>query len=155
MPTADQITDTYAGGRWVRRWTLARGHPRCLDDAVSAGTDNAAAALAVNAGVRADIAAVEAYEAAERLVTGVAAAGEEPPETLPSVGPEGEPVAMPNPAWEEWQAALEVLATAPARTRALAVLRRHGSEPPPADLPDGEPNPARAEYDAALNVLEG
>lgn len=154
MITAQDITDSYAGGRFVRRWTLVDGQPRCLDDAVPAGTDAAAAALAVNAGVRADATAVEAHEAAERLAAQVAAT-EEPAEALVSVGPDGEPVTAPNPAWDAWQAALEVLATATDRTRALAVIRHHGAESPPADRPDGEPNPDRAAYDAALLILEG
>lgn len=151
MITSQDITDTYgtpADGLWLRRWDLRHGQPRCPLDAVPLDDPTADAVRARNAAVRQAVEAVEAYEAAARLTAGL-----EPPETLTSAGLDGESITAQNPAWTAWQAALETLATASPRTRALALVRLYGDMPPPAEL-DGAPNPARADYDAAVAALE-
>lgn len=116
MIRSTDITDFYEDGRYLRRWSLVGGRARCVDDAyVVAATDGTllAAQLTANAGLRATLAAVEAYEAALIL-----AAQDEPP---PTVEDDDGPLA--NPAWEAWSAAVALVGAADADTIGLADLR--------------------------------
>lgn len=102
-----EIMDTYADGRYLRRWSIVDGRARCLDDAhPMADTDPAVrdAQLAANAAVRTAIAAVEAYEAALAL-----AGQEEPP--------------AHDPARADWESAVAVAAAADSATVALHLAR--------------------------------
>lgn len=152
MRTSDDMIGSYGGGAWVPRWTLTDGLPTCPEDAVPADHPEVEAIRARNAELRSAVVTVEAYEAAARLVAQIDTI-DAPSETLPSIGPDGQPAAMQNPAWVAWQAALETVAGASSRTRALAVIRRYGSAPPPAEV-DGAPNPERTAYDAARLLWE-
>lgn len=153
MLRADEIEDFYKDGGFLRVWSLACGHPRCLDNAIAPGEEGAEAVLAANAAVRADVVAVTAYEEAARLVAAVEAREEPLTETVTATGPDGEPVEAPNPAWLAYQDALATAAGASERTRALALVR--AGEAPPETLEDGTPNPDRAAYDAALALIGG
>ena len=107
MIRSTEIIDTYADGRYLRRWSIVDGRARCLDDAYSmADTDPAVrdAQLAANAAVRTAIAAVEAYEAALAL-----AGQEEPP--------------AHDPARADWESAVAVAAAADSATVALHLAR--------------------------------
>jgi hypothetical protein len=124
MVTAvDILPDRYRSGRYLRRWTLVDGFPRCVEDALDTATASAAdisAAEAGNVAVHDAVAAVEAYEAALALTT-----GREAPPALPSVPmPGGGSYTPPNPALDAWEAAQAVLGSVTPETLALAALRK-------------------------------
>ena len=108
MRSNDIGTGAYAGGRYLARWTLVGGHPRCIlpplslpDSAAGAVAD----AIAVNRAVAAIAARAEVVESAA-----VRAAQEPPPETIMAAGLDDPPVAVPNPASMAWDAAVALLA---------------------------------------------
>ncbi len=109
MPRSDDIgTGLYSGGRYLSVWSMLGGQPRCVDPALVLGSADPAAVAAAIAGNRAvaGIAArAEAVEAAARL-----AAQEPPPATMLIAGPDGEAVAIDNPALAAWVAAGQLLA---------------------------------------------
>jgi hypothetical protein len=117
------LPDRYREGRYLRRWSLVDGHPRCVLDALDTTTATAediAEAEAGNVAVHGAVAAVEAYEAALALTT-----GREAPPALASIEmPDGGTYAPPNPALDAWQAAQAVLAAVTPETMALAELRK-------------------------------
>jgi hypothetical protein len=124
MVTAlDILPDRYRSGRYLRRWTLVEGFPRCVEDALDTTMASAAdisAAEAGNVAVHDAVAAVEAYEAALALT-----AGRTPPPALPSVPmPDGSTYTPPNPALDAWQAAQAVLGSVTPATVALADIRK-------------------------------
>jgi hypothetical protein len=124
MVTAlDILPDRYRSDRYLRRWTLVDGFPRCVEDALDTATASAAdisAAEAGNVAVHDAVAAVEAYEAALALTT-----GRTPPPALASVPmPDGSTYTPPNPALDAWQAAQAVLGSVTPETLALAALRK-------------------------------
>jgi hypothetical protein len=112
------IDDHYKDTPLLRRWRIVDGFPRCVDDAIPHDHPTAESVLAANAEVRAQIAAVEAYEAALRLT-----AGDPPAETLVSADLNGDPVETPNPAFAAYADALALIAVATSETLALAALR--------------------------------
>ena len=119
----EMLPDLYRSGRYLRRWTLVGGFPRCVEDALDTSTASDAeieAVRAANVAAHDAIAAVEAYEAALAITTGRAA-----PEALPGVRlPDGSVPTPPNPALDAWTAAQAVLAAVTPETMALAELRR-------------------------------
>ena len=124
MSMADVILpDRYRAGRYLRRWSLVEGFPRCVLDALDTTTATAediAEAEAGNVATHAAVAAVEAYEAALALTT-----GREAPPALASIQmPDGATYAPPNPALDAWQAAQAVLAAVTPDTLALAEVRQ-------------------------------
>jgi len=129
MVTAlDIMPDRYRSGRYLRRWTLVAGFPRCVEGALDTTTASAgdiSAAEAGNIAVHDAVAAVEAYEAALMLT-----AGRTPPPALPSVPmPGGGTYTPPNPALDAWQAAQAVLGSVTPATVALAALRKPVAPP--------------------------
>jgi hypothetical protein len=129
MVTANDIMpDRYRSGRYLRRWTLVEGFPRCVEDALDTTTASAgdiAEAEAANIAAHAAVAAVEAYEAALALT-----AGRTPPPALASVPmPDGGSYTPPNPALDAWQAAQAVLGSVTPETLALAALRKPVAPP--------------------------
>ena len=123
MKRADEIADTYGDGEWLRRWTLAEDGARCRDDAFhlpSTAPAQLAAQRAANAGVRAALAAVEAYEAALAV-----AQGDEPPADCAVLSENGI-VTAPNPAWIAWAAARRAVAAA--TSEVIALHRRRQSD---------------------------
>jgi len=73
--------DIYNGGRYLRRWALVEGRPRCPDTALylpETDEETIGAAMARNRAVAAVAATAEAYEAAAALLASPAA--EEAPE---------------------------------------------------------------------------
>lgn len=124
MAMADLILpDRYREGRYLRRWSLVDGHPRCVLDALDTTTataDDIAEAEEGNVATHAAVATVEAYEAALALTT-----GREAPPALASVQiPDGGTFAPPNPALDAWQTAQALLAAVTPETLALAELRK-------------------------------
>lgn len=124
MVTADQILpDRYRSGRYLRRWSLVDGYPRCIEDALDTATATAEeveGAEAGNIAVHAAIAPVEAYEAALALTT-----GRTPPPALPDlIGFDGNTCTRPNPALDAWNAAQAVIAAVTPETLELVELRR-------------------------------
>lgn len=107
MIRSRDILDDYAGGRFLRRWSIVDGYARCVEDAYAvAATDPAVldAQRAINADVRAAIAAVERYEDA------LALAGQaEPPPA--------------DPTHADWLAAAAAVAAADPDTLALHRVR--------------------------------
>jgi hypothetical protein len=131
MAMADLILpDRYRAGRYLRRWSLVEGYPRCVEDALDTTTASAgdiSAAEAGNVAVHDVVAAVEAYEAALALT-----AGRTPPPALPSMPmPNGGSYTPPNPALDAWQAAQAVLGSVTPETLALAELRKPVETPQP------------------------
>lgn len=124
MATAvDILPDRYRAGRYLRRWSLVEGFPRCVLDALDTTTATAediAEAEAGNVATHAAVAAVEAYEAALALTTG----REAPPALANIQMPDGATYAPPNPALDAWQAAQAVLAAVTPDTLAMAELRK-------------------------------
>lgn len=91
-------SDIYNGGRYLLRWTLVDGYPRCVETALylaDADEGEIAQALAANRAVRAAVTAVESYEAAQRLL-----AGDEPERWVDGTNEQGLPILVSNPAWE-------------------------------------------------------
>lgn len=124
MAMADQILpDRYRAGRYLRRWSLVGGFPRCVLDALDTTTATAgdiAEAEAGNLAAHGAIARVEAYEFALAVTT-----GRQAPPALPGVTlPDGSTYTPPNPALDAWNAAHAVIAAATPETLALAELRR-------------------------------
>ena len=135
MVTAlDILPDRYRSGRYLRRWTLVEGFPRCVEDALDTTMASAAdisAAEAGNMAVHDAVAAVEAYEAALMLT-----AGRTPPPALPSMPmPGGGSYTPPNPALDAWQAAQAELGSVTPETLALAELRKPVTAPQPRPMP--------------------
>jgi hypothetical protein len=129
MAMADFILpDRYRAGRYLRRWSLVEGYPRCVEDALDTTTASAgdiSAAEAGNVAVHDVVAAVEAYEAALMLT-----AGRTPPPALPSMPmPDGSSYTPPNPALDAWEAAQAVLGSVTPETLALAALRKPVAPP--------------------------
>lgn len=135
MVTAvDILPDRYRSGRYLRRWTLVDGFPRCVADALDTATASAAdisAAEAGNVAVHDAVAAVEAYEAALALTAGRTA----PPAFAGVPVPGGGSYAPPNPALDAWQAAQAVLGSVTPETLALAALRKPVAPPSSQALP--------------------
>jgi hypothetical protein len=134
MVTANDIMpDRYRSGRYLRRWTLVAGFPRCVEDALDTTTASAgdiADAEAGNLAVHDAVAAVEAYEAALMLT-----AGRTPPPALASVPmPDGSTYTPPNPGLDAWQAAQAVLGSVTPETLSLADLRKPVAPEPMAKL---------------------
>ena len=124
MVTAvDILPDRYRAGRYLRRWSLYGGFPRCIEDALdtlAATAEEVAAVEASNVAVHDAIAPVEAYEAALALTTGRTA-----PPALPSVTmPDGSTYTPLNPALDAWEAAQAVIAAVTPETLALAEQRK-------------------------------
>lgn len=93
----------YGEGRWLSRWSIVSGYPRCVSNplsVVSSSPELLAATIAVNRAVAEVISAAEMVEAAER-----ATAHPAPPELTVSIGLEGEEVTTENPAYKAWMAA--------------------------------------------------
>ncbi|MFL7905742.1 hypothetical protein [Azospirillum argentinense] len=68
---SDDMIDTYGAGRYLLRWQLVDGQPRCLDDAFPVASTPAAMLDQQrdrNAHLRARLAAVEAFEASTALL---------------------------------------------------------------------------------------
>lgn len=116
------IDDIYNGGRYLHRWTLVAGSPRCVETALylpDADEGEIAQALAVNRAIRAAGAAVESYERAQRLL-----AGDAPESWVPGTNDQGDAIMTVNPAWTAYLAAQVIVAGAGsdlihmARTRA-------------------------------------
>lgn len=124
MVTADQILpDRYRSARYLRRWSLVDGYPRCVLDALDTTTATAGQieeAEAGNVAVHAAIAPVEAYDAALALTTGRSA----PPALPDLVGFDGNTYTRPNPALDAWNAAQAVIAAVTPETLALAQMRK-------------------------------
>jgi hypothetical protein len=129
MVTAvDILPDRYRSGRYLRRWALVDGFPRCVEDALDTTTASAADIVAAEAGniaVHDAVAAVEAYEAALALTTG----REAPPALASMPVPGGGSYTPPNPALDAWQAAQAVLGSVTPETLALAELRKPVAPP--------------------------
>lgn len=169
MQCSDDIgTGAYAGGRYLARWTLVGGHPRCIlpplalaDSAAGAVAD----AIAINRAVAQMAARAEAVEAAAVL-----AAQEPPPETMMAPGPgiDDPPLVVPSPARAAWDAAVALLAGAASdgdlqhllRTRADALLLDDWGQPAEAawaltlpSLPALDPMTQTADWDGAAWVV--
>lgn len=130
MVTADQIrSDRYRSGRYLRRWALVEGFPRCVEDALDTGTATAeeiAAVEASNAAIYAAMASLELYETALALTTGRIA----PPPLLNVPGIDGETTSQPNPALAVWDSTQEVIAAVTPETLALVKLRKPAAPSP-------------------------
>lgn len=97
------VADIYNGGRYLRRWALVGGWPRCPETALylpEADEAGIAAAMAVNRVVLATAAAAAAYEGAAGLLTGPA-----PDQWVFVPGGDGVAVPVEDPAWTAWAAA--------------------------------------------------
>lgn len=113
--------DDFSGRGLLRRWYLLDGQARCPFDAVEPARLSQAqrdAILANNADVRDKLAAVEAYEAAQRLL-----AGDKPDEGVWIEDGEGGRALIPNPAHTAWLAAEQAVENVSDETLALARLR--------------------------------
>ncbi len=103
-------TGLYGGGLYLGRWTMADGYPRCIQAPLilaDADPHAVARAIANNRAVAAICARAEAVEAAARL-----AAQDPPPAMVWAADPDGEAVAVDNPAFAAWVAAGQMLADA-------------------------------------------
>ncbi|MDP3414632.1 hypothetical protein [Falsiroseomonas sp.] len=117
MPAADMIPAAYGEGRYLRRWSLIGGHPRCVLPPLAmaeASPTEIAATEAENARLHGLASAAEAYEAAVALT-----AGREAPPALPDT----EGGTQPSPSLDAWNAALATIAAADEATLALVALR--------------------------------
>lgn len=125
MPAADMLQATYGGGKYLRRWALIGGYPRCILPALSmaeADPFELDATLTENARLYDLVREVEAYEAAVQLTSGK----EAPPETLPSEeGPQ------PNPARIAWNNALAAISAAKPEVLGLVARRAEDWEGEP------------------------
>jgi hypothetical protein len=136
MVTAVEILpDRYRSGRYLRRWSLVDGYPRCIADALDTATATTEEVDAVEAGniaVHDAVEAVEAYKAALGLTTGRTA----PPALPDLIGFDGNTYTLPNPALDAWNAAQAVIAAVTPETLALAELRKPAVAAPlnPLDL---------------------
>lgn len=135
MPASEMTPAVYGDGRYLRRWSLIGGHPRCILPPLllaEAAPAEVAAAEAENARLHALASAAEAYEAAVAVT-----AGRDPPPALP----ETEDGPAPNPALAAWQAAQATIAGVDAATLALVALRAGEASGEPVTLalvdPDG------------------
>jgi hypothetical protein len=155
MLRSGDMDDAYKG-RFVRRWELVNGQPRCPSDPLDVTTSSLAdvgTQLAINRAVRQVVASAEAYEHA--MLT---AAGEVPVQWVPGSDVEGEPTLVENPAWGPYQTALATIASAsPAvlhlvRTRAAQLERDEAGnlaeEPFALDLP------ALPDFDATTETVD-
>lgn len=110
MQCSDDIgTGIYGAGRYLARWTLVDGYPRCIDPPMllwACAASAAADAIAVNRAVSAIAARADQVEAAARMT-----AGDPPPVTVLAPGPDVDapPVAVPNPGRAAWDAAVALL----------------------------------------------
>ncbi|MBP7339646.1 hypothetical protein [Niveispirillum sp.] len=122
MPRSIDIgTGLYGAGRYLSVWSMVDGYPRCPAPALVLGTTapaDVAAQIAVNRAVAAICARAERAEA-DAVMVGQDA----PPETILVPGPDGEVVAMANPAHAAWIAATERLASAAMDADTLHLLR--------------------------------
>lgn len=110
MRAADLVPATYKGGRYLRRWSLLAGFPRCVLpplDTASAPLAEIAATEAENDRLHALLVAVEAHEAAYTLLT---------------TGQEAD-----NP--EAWAAAIATMAIDDPATVGLFLLRGEATAP--------------------------
>lgn len=117
MIRSTEITDTYADGRYLRRWSIVEGHALCVEDAYDTTAAEQAvldAQIAANAEVRTTIAAIEVYEEAWRI-----AGQDEPAPTIDT-----EEGMVENPAWAEWNAAMQAVSAADQAIVDLAAVRR-------------------------------
>ncbi len=136
-----EIDDLTSNG-FVRRWELIDGQARCPLDAIPATDPGALAVMQRNAAVRQMIAAVESYEAAQRIV----AAGE--PDN-------GQPRHIPDPnaarqedAADDWSAPL-------VDNPEWALAPRTITTTDGAGEPQTAPEPRWQAYDAAAATLAG
>lgn len=117
------LPDRYRSGRYLRRWSLVDGFPRCVLDAIDttiATAEEVDATEAGNVAVHAAVEAVEVYEAAVALTT-----SRTQPLPLPVLTQlDGSPWTPPNPALDAWTAAEFVLASVTPETLELARLRQ-------------------------------
>lgn len=120
--SSDVGVGLYGDGRYLARWALVGGYPRCPDAPLVLVTAEEAAigeVMAINRAVAEAAARAEQYEAAARLRAGPA-----PEPWAAIVDGDGEPVTVENPAWALWVAAGAILDNASAdllllvRTRA-------------------------------------
>lgn len=114
------MSDLY--GNLLRRWSLTEaGSIECVHDAVDVtliSPEDRSAIEAHNAALHAAMAAVGAYEAAQRVLE------PEEPHTQPVLDDEGEEIGTePTPAYAAWTAAQLVLSEATAEITALARMR--------------------------------
>lgn len=119
--SGDIGTGLYGGGLYLGRWTMADGYPRCIQAPLilaDADPHAVAATIAVNRAVAGLCAQAEAVEAAAML-----AAMPAPPETMLTAGPDGEAVAVANPAHAAWVSAGALLADAAGQADLQHLLR--------------------------------
>jgi len=122
------IADTYADGRYLRRWSLIAGWAVCALDALDTQAASPEAVEAVtgeNARIHALVAQAQAYEAAAIL-----SAPPRPPALVDGVNPEGELVSIANPARAEWDAAKALVTGALASTLTLVARRANADLEP-------------------------
>lgn len=154
LRSADMLDDRYRRDRYLRRWALHRGHPRCLLDALDTTVASEADIAAVegrNRELAARLAAVEAFEEAQAQLLQIAAQDAPPPESVPVFGADGQPATMPNPDWVAWQAALATVRDASDLTRAYALVR---IGPPPEPARGDEPAPEWLAHQQALATID-
>ncbi|NKE43373.1 hypothetical protein HB662_01185 [Roseomonas frigidaquae] len=118
MVASDMLPAVYADGRYLRRWSLIGGHPRCILPPLvlaEATPAEVAAAEATNARIHGLAAAAEALEAQAALAA-------QPPPDLP--GHEA----------DAWQAARQAVEVASPKLLALIELRQGEPPGPPVSL---------------------
>ncbi|MEA1674113.1 hypothetical protein [Nitrospirillum sp. BR 11163] len=109
MLRSTDMRDLYPNGRYLHRWGIIDGWPRCVAAPLTLVEEECAPIarhLAVNAAARSLVAAADAYEAAVALIASPC-----PPDTL-AAGPDDE--AAPNPAHAAWVDASALVAGADA-----------------------------------------
>ncbi|MBP2291053.1 hypothetical protein [Azospirillum rugosum] len=137
MLRSTDVEDTYKNGGYLRRWVIVDGQPRCANDAVALNSlepSQIDAIVTVNAAVRERMAAVEAYEEAQRLVTLADGLNHVPAEMVAT-----------------YEQARASIAGASPLTKAYAVVRQGRPAEPAVE---GDHSPAWVAYQQALAVIE-
>ena len=126
MIRSTDIEDTYKGGAFLRRWSVAdSGQAICAEDAhATADVEQATldATTASNAKIRVALAEVDAVEAASRINE----PAEETPKTVTQTDMEGEETTSAHPAWAAYDAAQATISGASAATNNWLKVRSMG-----------------------------
>ena len=126
MIRSTDIEDTYKGGAFLRRWSVAdSGQAICAQDAhATADTeqDTLDATTASNAKIRVALAEVDAVETAKRINE----PDEETPKTVTQTDMEGEETTSAHPQWAAYDAAQATISGASAGTNQFVTVRSMG-----------------------------
>ena len=126
MIRSTDIEDTYKGGAFLRRWSVAdSGQAICAEDAhATADVEQATldATTASNAKIRVALAEVDAVEAASRINE----PAEETPKTVTQTDMEGEETTSAHPQWAAYDAAQATISGASAGTNNWLNVRQLG-----------------------------